>query len=73
MKLDPIPVVLMQTNHGVDGWDTETWPVANFSTHKKAKEYLAARGYTFSDGSVFAHQDKDQRQTTYKIIDNPDY
>ncbi len=61
------PFELWKTDHGVDGWDAKTWLVARFTHRKKAMEYLRARGYTFLEGSYYAHENENQRHCMGKI------
>lgn len=58
------PFTLYKTDHGVDGLDAKTWPVARFTKREKALGYLQSKGFTYQKpGGHFWHQDEKYRNT----------
>jgi hypothetical protein len=53
---------LLETNHGVDGWDARTKSLGHFRTKEQAVQWLADRGYTrIEEYGAFFHADNAKR------------
>lgn len=64
---------LMETDHGIDGWDAKTRLIARFTEKQKAEAWLAAKGHTYIQYGSYYHQDENRRHTmgaiSYNITD----